>query len=115
MKTTLQVFVRRLTSKSHEQVTIHFDWAGLSPADIQQMAALYVAGKVTEELKKAEQSLPERHYVLAQDYLHKEPVVDVPQYDPSRAKVRYRVPKHLEEALKGLTKEELTTLLGVQS
>lgn len=91
---------------------LRIDWAGLTQRDMQLMCAHYLANRVHAELQKSEDVCPDTYDILATDFVHNEPVVQVPQYDPTKAKVKYKIDKKLEELLRTLTPEEVRTLLG---
>lgn len=112
MKTSHKMFLRRDGKRGHEDVLVVVDWSDISEKEIKLMASHYIVHRAAHDLKGYDHALPESVEYRAADFVHNEPLVTMPEAPeewkstgPSKAL------KDFKTALKGLSAEEIRTLL----
>lgn len=115
MKTSHRIYLRRDTKRGHEDVTVLIDWTNVSDRDIKLMASHYVLHRAERDLKGYDNALPESIEYRAADFVHNEPLVQLPEAPESWKSGTDKVEKKskakvLKDALALLSPAELAEL-----
>lgn len=112
MTDTFNILARRKREQAHRNIEVTIDWSGITEDELKILARNALIHNLHHEIRTGDGPFPEKVMICARAQVRKPPEA-LEQYDPARLKKpTVKVDAKLEIALKGLTREELITLLG---
>lgn len=106
--TKLNILTQRAKGENHHETELTIEWGDLTLEEVYCIARNSLIADAMARMVKANE-FPAKLKVVAKDHVHKpSPSVEKYTYQPPKLKV----PKELEEYLKGLKPDELMVLFG---